>query len=133
MDWIVILQEIFDLVLIPLLAIIAKYFVQFVSIKMDEIKNKQTSEEAKKYLDQVEKAVENCVVATNQTYVESLKNKNAFDAEAQKEAFRMTYEALMATLTVEAKEFLAIAYGDMEVYLKTLIEAKVNTNKIVQA
>jgi hypothetical protein len=133
MDWIVILQEIFDLVLIPLLAIIAKYFIQFVSIKMDEIKNKQTSEEAKKYLDQVEKAVENCVVATNQTYVESLKNKNAFDAEAQKEAFRMTYEALMATLTVEAKEFLAIAYGDMEVYLKTLIEAKVNTNKIVQA
>jgi hypothetical protein len=82
MDWIVILQEIFDLVLIPLLAIIAKYFIQFVSIKMDEIKNKQTSEEAKKYLDQVEKAVENCVVATNQTYVESLKNKNAFDAEA---------------------------------------------------
>lgn len=133
MDWIVILQEIFDLVLIPLLAIIAKYFIQFVSIKMDEIKNKQTSEEAKKYLDQVEKAVENCVVATNQTYVESLKNKNAFDAEAQKEAFRMTYEALMATLTVEAKEFLAIAYGDMEVYLKTLIEAKVNTNKIMQA
>jgi hypothetical protein len=121
------------LVLIPLLAIIAKYFIQFVSIKMDEIKKKQTSEEAKKYLDQVEKAVENCVVATNQTYVESLKNKNAFDAEAQKEAFRMTYEALMATLTVEAKEFLAIAYGDMEVYLKTLIEAKVNTNKIVQA
>ena len=133
MNWIVILQEIFDLVLIPLLAIIAKYFIQFVSIKMDEIKNKQTSEEAKKYLDQVEKAVENCVVATNQTYVESLKNKNAFDAEAQKEAFRMTYEALMATLTVEAKEFLAMAYGDMEVYLKTLIEAKVNTNKIVQA
>lgn len=133
MDWIVILQEIFDLVLIPLLAIIAKYFIQFVSIKMDEIKKKQTSEEAKKYLDQVEKAVENCVVATNQTYVESLKNKNAFDAEAQKEAFRMTYEALMATLTVEAKEFLAMAYGDMEVYLKTLIEAKVNTNKIVQA
>lgn len=133
MDWIVILQEIFDLVLIPLLAIIAKYFIQFVSIKMEEIKNKQTSEEAKKYLDQVEKAVENCVVATNQTYVESLKSKNAFDAEAQKEAFRMTYEALMATLTVEAKEFLAMAYGDMEVYLKTLIEAKVNTNKIVQA
>lgn len=133
MNWIVILQEIFDLVLIPLLAIIAKYFIQFVSIKMDEIKNKQTSEEAKKYLDQVEKAVENCVVATNQTYVESLKNKNAFDAEAQKEAFRMTYEALMTTLTVEAKEFLAMAYGDMEVYLKTLIEAKVNTNKIVQA
>ena len=44
----------------------------------------------------------------------------------------MTYDSLMATLTAEAKDFLALAYGDMEVYLKTLIEAQVNTNKIVQ-
>ena len=132
MDWIQVLQEVFNLVLIPLLGIIAKYFIQFVSIKIEEIKAKQTNEEAIKYLDQIDKAVTNCVIATNQTYVESMKNKNAFDGEAQKVAFQMTYDALMATLTVEAKNFLAMAYGDVEVYLRTLIEAKVNTNKIVQ-
>lgn len=132
MDWIQVLQEIFNLVLIPLLGIIAKYFIQFVSIKIEEIKVKQTNAEAIKYLDQIDKAVTNCVIATNQTYVESMKNKNAFDGEAQKVAFQMTYDALMATLTAEAKNFLAMAYGDVEVYLRTLIEAKVNTNKIVQ-
>lgn len=132
MDWIQVLQEVFNLVLIPLLGIIAKYFIQFVSIKIEEIKVKQTNAEAIKYLDQIDKAVTNCVIATNQTYVESMKNKNAFDGEAQKVAFQMTYDALMATLTAEAKNFLAMAYGDVEVYLRTLIEAKVNTNKIVQ-
>lgn len=132
MDWIQVLQEVFNLILIPLLGIIAKYFIQFVSIKIEEIKVKQTNAEAIKYLDQIDKAVTNCVIATNQTYVESMKNKNAFDGEAQKVAFQMTYDALMATLTAEAKNFLAMAYGDVEVYLRTLIEAKVNTNKIVQ-
>lgn len=132
MNWIQVLQEVFNLVLIPLLGIVAKYFIQFVSIKIEEIKVKQTNAEAIKYLDQIDKAVTNCVIATNQTYVESMKNKNAFDGEAQKVAFQMTYDALMATLTAEAKNFLAMAYGDVEVYLRTLIEAKVNTNKIVQ-
>lgn len=132
MDWIQVLQEVFNLVLIPLLGIVAKYFIQFVSIKIEEIKAKQTNEEAIKYLEQIDRAVTNCVIATNQTYVESMKNKNAFDGEAQKVAFQMTYDALMATLTAEAKNFLAMAYGDVEVYLRTLIEAKVNTNKIVQ-
>jgi len=28
-----------------------------------------------------------CVIATNQTYVDSLKDKNAFDKAAQEEAF----------------------------------------------
>lgn len=133
MDWIQVLQEVFNLVLIPLLGIVAKYFIQFVSIKIEEIKAKQTNEEAIKYLEQIDKAVTNCVIATNQTYVESMKNKNAFDGEAQKVAFQMTYDALMATLTAEAKNFLVMAYGDIEVYLRTLIEAKVNTNKIVQS
>jgi len=51
MDWIQVLQEVFNLVLIPLLGIVAKYFIQFVSIKIEEIKAKQTNEEAIKYLE----------------------------------------------------------------------------------
>ena len=133
MDWIVMLYQIFELCVIPLLGVLTMYLVQFIRKKSQEITDKTDSELADKYIKMLTDTITTCVIATNQTYVESLKKQGKFDAEAQKEAFRMTYEALMATLTVEAKEFLAIAYGDMEVYLKTLIEAKVNTNKIVQA
>jgi hypothetical protein len=71
-----------------------------------------------------------CVVATNQTYVEALKNKNAFDAEAQKVAFEMTYNAVINVLSAEAKDYLTNIYGDLSTYITNMIEAEVNRNKV---
>ena len=72
----------------------------------------------------------NCVIATNQTYVEALKNKNAFDAEAQKVAFEMTYNAVINVLNDDAKKYLTNVYGDLSIYITNMIEAEVNRNKI---
>ena len=72
-----------------------------------------------------------CVIATNQTYVEELKKNNAFTAEAQKEAFKLTYDAVMAVLTEEAEKCLSEIYGDLAAYITTKIEAEVNLSKIV--
>ena len=74
-----------------------------------------------------------CVIATNQTYVEALKKGNAFTKEAQEEAFKQTYEAVMAVLTDEAKKYLTAAYGDLTAYITNKIEAEVNLSKIVPA
>jgi hypothetical protein len=57
-------------------------------------------------MDMLTDTIINCVIATNQTYVEALKNKNAFDAEAQKEAFERTYRAVLDILSKEAYEQL---------------------------
>ena len=73
--------------------------------------------------------ITNCVIATNQTYVEALKNKNAFDAAAQREAFNRTYNAVMDILSVDAINFLNNAVGDLDAYIKKTIEAQVNMNK----
>ena len=70
-----------------------------------------------------------CVIATNQTYVENLKKDQLFDAEAQKEAFQKTYDAVMAVLTDEAKMYLASIYGDLTTYITNKIEAEVKLNK----
>ena len=72
-----------------------------------------------------------CVIATNQTYVEALKKQNAFTVEAQKEAFTLTYNAVMAVLTDDAKKYLTAIYGDLTAYITTKIEAEVNISKIV--
>ena len=61
----------------------------------------------------------------------ALKKDNAFTAEAQKEAFNLTYNAVMAILTDEAKEYLAEIYGDVAAYITNKIEAEVNISKIV--
>ena len=82
-----------------------------------------------KYMTMLAETITDCVLATNQTYVEALKDKNAFDEEAQKEAFKQTYEAVLAVLSDDAKEYLTNAYGDLTIYLTQKIEAEVNINK----
>lgn len=129
MDWLNILQQIFELCIIPLLAIITRSLVIYISTEKDELKNKTNNELAKKYLDLLNDTIANCVIATNQTYVEALKKENAFTADAQKAAFEKTYQAVIATLSEEAKKYLPEVVGDLQTYITQKIEASVNQNK----
>lgn len=129
MDWLNILQQIFELCIIPLLAIITRSLVIYISTKKDELKNKTNNELAKKYLDLLNDTIANCVIATNQTYVEALKKENAFTADAQKAAFEKTYQAVIATLSEEAQKYLPEVVGDLQTYITQKIEASVNQNK----
>ena len=129
MDWLNILQQIFELCIIPLLAIITRSLVLYISTKKDELKNKTDNELAKKYLDLLNDTIANCVIATNQTYVEALKKENAFTADAQKAAFEKTYQAVIATLSEEAQKYLPEVVGDLQTYITQKIEASVNQNK----
>ena len=70
-----------------------------------------------------------CVIATNQTYVETLKKQGKFDEEAQKIAFQKTYEAVIAIINDDAVEYLTAAMGDFKTFLMESIEAEVNENK----
>lgn len=129
MDWLNILQQIFELCIIPLLAIITRSLVIYISTKKDELKSKTDNELAKKYLDLLNDTIANCVIATNQTYVEALKKGNAFTADAQKAAFERTYQAVIATLSEEAQRYLPEVVGDLQTYITQKIEASVNQNK----
>lgn len=129
MDWLNILQQIFELCIIPLLAIITRSLVIYISTKKDELKSKTDNELAKKYLDLLNDTIANCVIATNQTYVEALKKGNVFTADAQKAAFEKTYQAVIATLSDEAQKYLPEVVGDLQTYITQKIEASVNQNK----
>lgn len=72
-----------------------------------------------------------CVIATNQTYVDALKEQGKFDAEAQKAAFQKTYDAVMQILTEDAVKYLNEALGDLDKYVNTMIESQVNLQKVV--
>lgn len=129
MDWLKMLYEILEVCIIPLLGILTVYAVKFIKIKSDEITKKTNNEIANKYIDLLSTTISDCVIATNQTYVEVLKKDNAFTAEAQKEAFKLTYDAVMGVLSEDAKIYLTSIYGDLTAYITTKIEAEVNLNK----
>ena len=129
MEWTEILSQLFELVLIPLLGVLTAFFVKWLRAKEKEINNNLDNDIAEKYLTMVTETITDCVIATNQTYVESLKKAGSFDAEAQKAAFNKTYEAVIQVLSQDAKEYLTSIYGDLAVYLNTRIEAEVNLQK----
>ena len=124
-----ILQQIFELCVIPLLGILTTYLVKLIRKKNKELDEKVSKEVSRKYIDMLANTITDCVVSTNQTYVDALKAANAFDKEAQKKAFELTYNKIMNVLTEDAKEYLTTIYGDLEIYITTKIESEVKLYK----
>ena len=124
------IREIIEVCLIPLLGVLVTYLVKYINTNSEELEANTDNELAKQYISLLSSTLTNCVIATNQTYVETLKKQGKFDAEAQKEAFNMTLNAVKALLTDEAKQYLSEIYGDLNTYITNQIEATVNQNKI---
>lgn len=123
------LGQIFEVCIIPLLGVLVPFVIKWIRTKTATLAENANNETAKKYIRMLTDTVTNAVIAVNQTYVDALKGKNAFTAKAQQEAFTMAYTAVLNNLTDEAQTYLNEIYGDLESYIKVLIEAKVRENK----
>lgn len=124
-----IIQTIFEIAIVPLLGVLVPYVIKLIRTKSQEIQDKTNNELVNKYIDLITDTVVNCVIATNQTYVESIKNSGSFDAEAQKEAFNKTLASVKTILGEDMLAFISEMFGDVETYLTVLIETAVNENK----
>ncbi|MBR2506716.1 MAG: hypothetical protein IKB70_07350 [Bacilli bacterium] len=82
MEWLDLLNDIFRLCIVPLLAVLTTYLVNYIKAKSNELVQGNESMLEAKYMTMLAETITDCVLATNQTYVEALKDKNAFDEEA---------------------------------------------------
>lgn len=123
------IAQIFEVCILPLVGVLTGFLIKWISTKSNQMIENSNSAAQKKYLAMLNETITNCVIATTQTYVSSLKNQGKFDAEAQKKAFNMTYEAVMSLLTEEAVKYLNETVGDLDLYITNKIEADVNLNK----
>lgn len=83
----------------------------------------------KKWATDIAQIVMNSVMTITQTYVDNLKKENAFTKEAQKEAFNQCLTLVQNQLTPELKKYIEDNFGDIQVYLKTQIEAMIKSLK----
>lgn len=125
MDWTTIWTKLFEVILLPLIGVGVSYLIAFINAKIKQVKEKTKNETLQKYLDLLNTTIVNCVKSTQQAYVDSLKKQGKFDAEAQKEAFRITYENIKAQLSDEAEQYIYTAVGDLQTYIKNKIEAEI--------
>ena len=125
-----IVSVIFEVCLLPLLAVLTSWLISFLKAKRDELVDKSKNDTLDKYINLLHATIEECVIATNQTYVESLKKSGSFDLDAQKIALQKTFGAVQAILSEDAKMYLSEAIGDLNQYILARIEATVNYSKI---
>lgn len=125
LDWLDILYKVFEVAIIPILGAATVYLVTLIKAKKQELLEKAKNDTTKKYIEMLDKTITDCVLATNQTYVEALKKEGSFDIAAQKKAFQLTYDAVMSILTDDAQEYLTEAIKDLNTYITTKIESQV--------
>lgn len=94
-----------------------------VSIITNWISSKVKDKNAAKILTSITTLVTDAVQATYQSYVEALKGTNAWTKEAQEKALNMALETIKSQLTNEGMKFIEENYGNIEEYLRTLIES----------
>lgn len=123
------IPQLFEIVLLPLLSALTIFAVQWIRAKTNSLNATVDNETHKKYTEMLADTISKCVIATNQTYVDTLKAQGAFDETAQKVAFEKTYNAVLVVLTEDAKDYLTNIVGDFNAYLTQLIEAEVKGNK----
>ena len=120
------INQLFQVCLIPMLGALTTFIVIWIKAKSAELQKKTNNDILNKYVQMATDTITNCVIATNQTYVNSLKEQGKFDEAAQKEAFQRTYQAVLLILSDDAKEYLSNAFGDLNKYLQEKIESTVN-------
>lgn len=91
---------------------------------------KSESDAARKYLEAAADAISTAVTYTSQVYVDKLKETGQFTKENQQEALGIAVAQAKNLLTAEAITYLQTAYGDLNEYLKSRIEAEVRNQKV---
>ena len=102
---------------------------KFLYTKWTEGKVRIKNEKISNTLDNVVNMVLDAVEATNQVFVDELKKNGEFTETSALEAFNITKEKVLDMLSDDAAAIIVQVYGDLDIYIDTLIEATVRQLK----
>lgn len=119
------MQQIIDAalpVLCLLITALGLYLVALLRKKTAQIQKELDNDTASKYMEMACDAVAQAVTYTAQTFVDNLKDGDAFTKEKQLEAFKKAKGKTLEILGDTVVEALGEIYGDFDVWLDTKIE-----------
>ena len=116
-------------ILIPLLITVITICICTMTSKVAKSAAESAPNKYSDIIYSLENIVNKAVVTTNQTFVNELKKQGKFDKEAMEEAYRRTYESIVASLSQSFFEYIDKETVDIDALLKNMIETSVNRNK----
>lgn len=114
---------------VALAYVVSGYLIKYISAKTVEIDNTIKNENASNIIREAEKAIVSAVDYTSQTFVDALKEANAFDIEKQKEALDKALKKSLKMMSGTTIDFLKNTYGDVNEWITTRIEETIKQNK----
>lgn len=123
------LSALLQAVIIAAVPVCAGAIVKGIRALAKHLSTQTDSELARKYLADAADAITTAVSLVNQTYVDGLKKSGTFTKENQQEALSRAIKEAVNLMTHETIVFLKEAYGDMNDYLVSKIEAEVRLQK----
>lgn len=124
-----IIKDLLYILITAAVPVLTTYVCKFLYAKWTEGKTKIENEKISTTLDNVVVMVLDVVESVNQTFVDELKKKGEFTKENAEEAFNKSKEIALTMLSNDAADIISKVYGDVDVYLDTLIEATVKQLK----
>ena len=124
----IILTNILKVVLIFISLAISYGICRFANARTKQIES-ITGYEYSDVLWRIENIVENCVIETNETFVNKLKEKGEFTKEKQIEAFNKTFETAYSELSNGMIELMEDEGVNVANLITTLIEKMVKKEK----
>ena len=124
----IILTNILKVVLILISFALSYGICRFANARAKQIE-KSTGYEYSDVIWKIENIVENCVIETNETFVNKLKEKGEFTKEKQIEAFNKTFETAYSEISNDMIELLEDEGVNVANLITTLIEKMVRLRK----
>ena len=117
-------------ILIPLLVTIITICICIMTSKVAKDAARLAPSKYSEIIYGLENIVSKAVITTNQTFVNELKKQGKFNKEAMQEAYRRTYESIIASLSQSFFEYIDEEAVDIDALLKNMIETSVDWNKL---
>ena len=124
----IILTNILKVVLILISFALSYGICRFANARTKQIE-KSVGYEYSDIIWKIENIIENCVIETNETFVNKLKEKGEFTKEKQIEAFNKTFETAYSEISNDMIELLEDEGVNVANLITTLIEKMVRLRK----
>ena len=116
-------------VIITAVSLLSVFLIKFLRARSANLKEATDNIFLESLIDTVTNLVEKVVASVSQTYVDKLKEDEQFDESKHKVAFELAFEAVKSMVSEEYQTFLDGIFGDFNLWIGTLIEAAVRTQK----
>lgn len=124
------LNNLLYIAVIAAISVVSRAIIVFLQVKRTEIATREKKTGFEEAMVSAIDLIQNSVDAVSQSYVDTLKCKGQFTAEAQIEAKNRALALIKSQLSENSKELISKTYSNLDSWLGMQVESYLKNNKV---